>query len=211
MRQKRRIGFQSDFNHYQIKIMAAIDIILILIFALSAWLGFRKGIITQLGSVAAIVIAIIACRVLGSQISDMILASHPDWAAESIKRYGVSILANCGIYIVVYYGVVIIARLLRSVTHAVLLGPLDRIAGAAFSVAKYFLLVSILLNLYIVLFPSTTLLSRSRLAGGQAVDLVVGFAPWMLDTMSPVESDTRTTPEPAPVKGTASQEPVSPL
>ncbi len=190
--------------------MAVIDILLILIFILSALLGFRKGIITQLGSVAAIVIAIIACRMLGAQVTDLMFGP-PDPSQSSLSHYAHSIIANGVIYIVVYYGVVLVAKLLRMVTHAVLLGPLDRIAGAAFSVAKYFLLVSLLINLYVVCFPNTTLLSKSRLAGGQAVDLVVGFAPWLLDTVSPIEEDTQFTPAPAPVKGVAHREPVSPV
>lgn len=172
--------------------MEAIDIILLLIFIVSAWLGYRKGIITQLGSVAAIAVAIIACRMFGATVSDIMFGNHPEWEASSLSRYGVSIVANCLIYVVAYYAVVLVAKVLKMVSHAVLLGPLDRIAGAAFSVAKYGLLVSLLLNLYIVLFPSTSLISRSHLAGGKAVELVIGFAPWLLDTIHPVERDTDT-------------------
>lgn len=191
--------------------MTAIDIILILVFVFSAWLGFRKGIITQLGAVAAIVIAIIACRILGPQIESMVMGSHPDWQTSSVSHYTVSIVTNCVIYLLAYYGVLIAARLMRTVSHAVLLGPLDRLAGAAFSVAKYFLLVSLLLNLYIAVFPDTKLLSASRLGGGYAVELAVGFAPWLLDTVSPGENDSLYIPAPAPVKGTAHPDPVSPV
>ena len=120
--------------------MTALDIILLLVFIGSAWLGFRKGIIKQLGSLAAIVIAIIA-------------------------------------------------KLLCMVSHAVFLGPLDRIAGAAFSVAKYFLLVSLLLNLYMVIFPDTPLRTKSNLCGGRVVTLTARFAPWVLDAVSPLGTD----------------------
>lgn len=178
--------------------MAVIDIILLLIFIVSAWLGFRKGIITQLGSVAAIVIAIIACRMFGGVIEEIIVGNNYDWQANPLPRYSFSILVNCAIYLVTYYSVILIARMLHTVSHAVLLGPIDHIAGAAFSVAKYALLVSLLLNLYIAVFPGTTLLSKSRLAGGRAIELVIGFAPWVLDTLHPVERDTL--PSPTPVK-----------
>lgn len=124
--------------------MAAIDIILLLIFIVSAWLGFRKGIITQLGSVAAIVIAIIACRMFGGTVEQIFFDNHPDWqAGSSISHYAVSILANGVIYLVAYYAVILVAKLLHTVSHIVLLAPLDHIAGAAFSVAKYGLVVSL--------------------------------------------------------------------
>lgn len=165
--------------------MAAIDIILLLIFIVAAWLGFRKGFITQLGSVAAIVVAIIACRMFGTTVEQAFFNHHPDWqTGSSISHYAVSILANGLIYIVVYYAVILVSRLLHRVSHVVLLGPLDHMAGAAFSVAKYGLLVSLLLNLYIVFFPATDLVAKSRIAKGRAVEVVIGFAPWVLDTIS---------------------------
>ncbi|MDE6813633.1 MAG: CvpA family protein, partial [Duncaniella sp.] len=129
--------------------MAAIDIILILIFILTAWLGFRKGLIVQLGSVAAIVVAIIACRMFGATVENLFFDCHPDWqTGSSLSRYGVSILANGIIYLVAYYAVILVAKFLHTATHAILLAPLDHIAGALFSVAKYGLLVSLLPDSY---------------------------------------------------------------
>lgn len=169
--------------------MTALDIILLLVFIGSAWFGFRKGIIKQLGSLAAIVIAIIACRCLGPTVVTLLMGSHPDWQASPISHATVSILANAVIYLVAYYGVILLAKLLRMVSHAVFLGPLDRIAGAAFSVAKYFLLVSLLLNLYMVIFPDTPLRSKSNLCGGRVATLTARFAPWVLDAVSPLGTD----------------------
>lgn len=166
--------------------MTALDIILLLIFIGSAWLGFRKGIIKQLGSLAAIVIAIIACRCLGQPVTEMLTGAHPDWQASPISRATVSILANAMIYLVAYYGVIIVAKLLRMVSHAILLGPLDRIAGAAFSMAKYFLLFSLLLNLYMVIFPDTPLRTKSNIGSLRAVAIISRFAPWVLDAVSPL-------------------------
>ncbi len=149
--------------------MTVLDIILLLIFIGSAWYGFRKGIIKQLGSLAAIVVAIIACRTLGQPVAEMLSGSNPDWQASAVSRATVSIIANALVYLVAYYGVILIAKVMRMVSHAVLLGPLDRITGAAFAVAKYFLLVSLLLNLYIAVFPSARLSEKSHLCGGRVV------------------------------------------
>ncbi|MBD5300916.1 MAG: CvpA family protein [Bacteroides sp.] len=180
--------------------MAAIDIILILIFILTAWLGFRKGLIVQLGSVAAIVVAIIACRMFGATVENLFFDCHPDWqTGSSLSRYGVSILANGVIYLVAYYAVILVAKFLHTATHAILLAPLDHIAGALFSVAKYGLLVSLLLNLYIVLFPSAKFLADSRLAGGKVVELTVGFAPWVLDAIHPSDKGADDCPEGEPI------------
>lgn len=188
--------------------MTALDIILLIIFIVSAWLGFRKGIIRQLGSLAAIVVAIIACRTLAPSVAELIFGSHPDWETGSISHATVSIVSNCIVYLVAYYAVILIAKLLHTVSHAVLLGPLDHIAGAAFSVAKYFLLVSLLLNLYIVLFPASSLRSKSHLCGGRVVELTTELAPWVLGAISPLTGDddscdnAETSPAPQPTETT---------
>lgn len=176
--------------------MTAIDIILLLIFTVAAWVGFRKGFITQLGSVAAIIVAIVACRMFGASLEASILGEYPDWNS-GFSRYGVSIIANALIYVIVYYAVVIISKFLKAITHAILLGPLDRIAGAIFSVGKYGLVVSLILNLYIVLFPDTSLLADSRLADGKAVEAVVGFAPKVFDAINPFDNDFKQDAEPS--------------
>lgn len=107
--------------------MPTIDIIILIVFAVSAVMGFRKGLITQVGSVAAIIIGIIACRMFSSQVAGMITPSGgPE--VNSMSNYGASILACCIIYIVAYYCVIIVAKFLKLVTHTLLLGPLDHIA-----------------------------------------------------------------------------------
>ena len=73
--------------------MTVLDIILLLIFIGSAWYGFRKGIIKQLGSLAAIVVTIIACRTLGQPVAEMLSGRNPDWQASAVSRATVSILS----------------------------------------------------------------------------------------------------------------------
>lgn len=46
-----------------------LDIVIIVIFAVSAIMGYRKGLIGQIGSVAAIIIGILACRMFGPQVT----------------------------------------------------------------------------------------------------------------------------------------------
>ena len=53
--------------------MPALDIAILIVFAVSAVMGFRRGLIAQVGSVAAIIIGIIACRMFGAQVTEMIM------------------------------------------------------------------------------------------------------------------------------------------
>lgn len=153
-----------------------LDILIIAVFIASAVMGFRKGLIGQIGSVAAIIIGIIACRMFGPQVTDMIMPGG-DQETNSMPHYYATIMAYAGVYIVAYYAVILIARMLRTVTHTLLLGPLDRIAGAAVSVIKWFMAVSVALNLYIIIFPSTDLAAKSNIGHGRPVNWIIELAP----------------------------------
>ena len=156
--------------------MTFVDIVILAVFALSAFTGSRKGLIKQIGSVAAIFFALLACRVFGSQVADMILSSAGK-DTSSMSHYCSLILANAGIYIVVYYAVILAAKLIKTVTHTLLLGPLDRIAGAIVNVIKWFLALSVALNLYITLFPNTSLSELSHLDNGRPAKWIMEIAP----------------------------------
>ncbi len=160
--------------------MTALDIIILIIFIVAAVMGYRRGFISQIGSVAAIIVGIVACRMFGTAVSQWFM---PDVGDSSMAVYGARILGNCLVYVVAYYAVIIVARMLRTVTHAVFLGPLDRIGGAVVSVVKWFLLVSLLLNLYIVLFDDS-FLSTSHLCGGRPVRWIVELAPKVLGALT---------------------------
>ncbi|MCI9172155.1 CvpA family protein [uncultured Duncaniella sp.] len=157
-----------------------LDIVIIVIFAVSAIMGYRKGLIGQIGSVAAIIIGILACRMFGPQVTDMIMpAGNADPATDpnSMPRYVAVILAYSGVYIVAYYAVILVARLLRTVTHTLLLGPLDRMAGAVVSVVKWFLAVSVAMNLYIAIFSPADITHSTRVCGERTVTWILNLAP----------------------------------
>lgn len=153
-----------------------LDILIIAVFIASAVMGFRKGLIGQIGSVAAIIIGILACRMFGPQVTDMIMPGG-DQETNSMPHYCATIMAYAGVYIVAYYAVIIVARMLRTVTHTLLLGPLDSIGGAVVSVIKWFMAVSVAFNLYMAIFPSSDLASKSNLDNGRPVKWIIELAP----------------------------------
>lgn len=163
--------------------MTVLDVIILIIFIVAAVLGFRKGFIVQVGSLAAIVIGIIACRLFGHQVTEFITPAGDatDSATGSdALTYFYTILVYCGIYIVAYYAVVLVAKVLKLITHTILLGPLDRIGGAIVSVVKWFIPVSLLLNLYMAIDPDCDLTEKMTLASGQPVQWIADLAPAIL-------------------------------
>ncbi len=169
--------------------MTVLDIIIIIIFVAAAVLGFRKGFVTQIGSFAAIVIAVLVCRMSGGQVAELIMPSSAEpHDASPLPHYIYMVVAYCIVYLAAYYVVTIVVKLLKFVVHTVFLGPLDRIGGALVSVVKWFIPVSLALNLYIAVFPDSNLADKSHLCGGQPVTWIVELAPRVLGALTSFNS-----------------------
>lgn len=157
--------------------MPAIDIILIVVILAAAVWGYWKGFINQIGSIAAIVIGIVACRMLGHQAVSLILAGGDEEGARSISYYAATAGIYSAIYIVSYYAVLLVAKMLKLAVTTVFLGPLDRIGGAIFNIAKCLVMVSFILNLYMLIFPQSKLIETSGIADGRLARAVFDLGP----------------------------------
>jgi len=160
--------------------MSVIDIIIIAVFGLAIFRGLHKGIIGQLGSLAAIILAVIACRTLAPVLEPVTAGWVPDSLRPTpLGSYIGQVAAGAVVYIIIYYGVNFATRLLRKVSHTLMLGPVDRVAGAIFAVLKWGLGLSVALNLWLALFPKSEFVKESTIGGGIAVENVMELAPWL--------------------------------
>lgn len=153
--------------------MSTLDIVILLIFVASVAVGWWRGVIVQAGSIGAVVFGIVLCRVAGAWLSVRLAG------ADGVD-YLDKVLANVILFVAGYTGVWLLSRLIKKVTHALSLGVADRLAGAAFSLFEWMLVLSLLLNFWLVLKPATDYHALSGLANGHAVDAVLSLAPWVL-------------------------------
>ena len=164
--------------------MATIDTILLIIVVAAGIWGFSKGFIHQIGAIAAVIIGIIACRMLGPQAVGLIYPEgEPD--AYSSSYIGAVVMAYAVLYIVAYYAVILVSKMLRLAVHTVFLGPLDRIAGALLNIGKCLIMVSFLLNVYLVIFPDSGLRESSKIGDGKPLAAVIGLAPRIVGAVLP--------------------------
>lgn len=128
--------------------MNAIDIIIIVLVIVAAVTGALKGIVAQIGAIAALLAAIIVCRLFGGVVADIVISHGTEH--ETILRVLCYALVFIGTYLLVF----LLARLFGAAVSAMKLRPFDRIAGAAFRVAEWLILFSIVLNIYLAVCPS---------------------------------------------------------
>ena len=72
-----------------------------------------------------------------------------------------------------------------------MLGPVDRALGAIFSVLKWGVGLSVVLNLWLALFPKSDFVKESTIGGGIAAENLMELAPWAwgLATHGVLDSD----------------------
>lgn len=153
--------------------MTALDVIILTVFIGSAVYGFYRGVIVQVGAVAAVLFAVFLCRIAGDPLARMIASP----GAVSVFD---TVLAKVLLFVAGYFSVRAVAALFKKATHALALGGLDRLAGAVFCVFQWMLVLSLLLNLWLVIKPEPPLSELSTLANGHAAATVVRFAPAVL-------------------------------
>lgn len=163
--------------------MAITDIIILVASALAAAWGFYKGIISQAGAIAAIVVGVIACRTLGAPAIEIVFPDI-DNQASSLNYYGARMVVYAVIYFVAYYAVVLVAKMLKLAVHSVFLGPIDRMAGALFGVLKILIVLSFLFNAFEFFKPGAIMAQPGHVADGGLVELVLAIAPAMVGALS---------------------------
>lgn len=152
--------------------MNFLDIILICIVAIFAIRGVYRGLIQEVMSLIAIVLAIF----LASEYQHL-LTPHLEIYFES------SVTINALAYVIIFFGVLIVfwllARLIRTFLDIVLLGWMDRIAGCLFGIAEG-VLVGLILIIFMQSFASeSTWLKESTIVprAQHMVELLANYAP----------------------------------
>ena len=122
-----------DFNHW--------DIILFIPLAWGAFQGFRKGLIIELASIAALIAGVYVAANFSGWVET--------WINESLgwNESWVGWLAFIATFIGVVFGVYALAKVLEKAVNIVMLKPVNKISGAFFGLAKMFIICSIVLNL----------------------------------------------------------------
>lgn len=151
--------------------------ILLIIFAVIALYavitGFMKGLLSQIGQIAGLIIGVLASRAL---TPGLLLMLSADADTEPASMF-TTVLCYILVYLAAYFSVVLVARLLKLVVKVVCLGIIDRLAGAVFKLLKWLLVMSLAYNLLVTAYPA----SAPGKTAGFVERTVYDFAPAVLD------------------------------
>ena len=153
--------------------MAFIDLLILALIVFGGLRGFFRGLAGSIGGVAGLLVGIVACRLFGSTVASALAATFPE-----TEYYVTTISAYIIVFLIFYFGIKLIAMLLKETLRALNLGGFDRAGGALFGALKYLLMLSLVLNALYAIEPDASLFHSSGLMEGRVFALVMRMAPW---------------------------------
>lgn len=161
--------------------MTMFNVFLLLLIGIAFVLGCISGITKQLGSLAAIILGIIACRVYGTSATAWAAATFGGEASD----FKVIALSYAGLFIIVYFAAWIAALALKRLVKAMSLGFFDSLAGGVFKAFLWVFAFSLALNAWIAVLPENA-------PKGAWADRVVAFAPTIIGMGNEIIEDYQT-------------------
>lgn len=125
-----------------------LDIIIGLILVAAVVTGAMTGLVRQLGTLVAFVVAVLACRLSGPTIQGAVAGM------QGQNTQLVIILCYVLVFIVAFVLVLVVARLLHATVSALKLGAVNRILGALFRLGLWLVVMSACLNVYLAIVPA---------------------------------------------------------
>lgn len=147
--------------------MAAFDIFLLISTILALAWGAYSGFFRQLGSLAGLVLGIVACRTAGPGVAGYFVAHD---IAQGVSA---TVIAYALTFLIVYSICKLLSIALKKMAQTLSLGIIDRLAGGALRCIIWIFVLSIALNVWGVVSPSS-------LPKSDAAEAVEAFAPWAL-------------------------------
>lgn len=123
-------------------LMQIIDILVVVFLVYAVYKGLKNGFIIELGSLISLMLGILIAIKFSHFLGDY-LGEMTSWNPEYVK-----ILAFVLTFILVVMIVILLGKALTKIAGMVMLGWLNRLAGAVFSMLKIILILSVCFNFF---------------------------------------------------------------
>ncbi len=166
---------------------AIYHILVIVVALVGIFRGFHAGLMRQASGVLGFVFGIVAARALGPDFASWLGGWFPQLYHPVAKTFFISILSYGIIWGLSMFAFSMFTGILNFILGLIPVGVVNSIAGAAFSLLKYLMFLSILFDLALCRPFDSPLMHCARHDDGNLVDGVIRLAPELLGTMSAEE------------------------
>ncbi|MDE6549816.1 MAG: CvpA family protein [Muribaculaceae bacterium] len=166
---------------------AIYHILVIAVALVGIFRGFHAGLMRQVSGVLGFIFGIVAARALGPDFSMWLAGWFPQVYHPVAKTFFVSMLGYGIIWGLCMFAFSMFTGILNFILGMIPVGIVNSIAGAAFTLLKYLMFLSILFDLALCRPFDSPLMHCARHDDGNLVDGVIRLAPELLGTMSAEE------------------------
>lgn len=151
--------------------MNYIDIVLGILLVLSAINGFRKGLIAELASLAALILGIWGAIEFSDVTSDFLVENF------NLKSEHLNIISFVVTFVVIVILVHIVGGVVNKMVETVMLGFLNKLAGMIFGIVKAALILSIILVVFDKIDKDIQILSPEAKSESRMYEPIRNLAP----------------------------------
>lgn len=157
--------------------MTLIDALIILVLLVGAVTGFLRGIISQAASIIGFVLGIITCLSFGGQATALLLTVIPSASQWPLSEFTAAAVAQGTLFMLVMLTCRVIALSVKGLARKARLGFADRMGGSALGAFKSMMILSLLLNLWLVISPTSSAFTGQHMLGNLPVVATLNLAP----------------------------------
>ena len=164
--------------------MTFVDTITVLLFVASVVIGYMRGLVKQATSLVGYILGIIACNAFGDTATDILLTVMPSaaqWPLASVTTHAVAVIV---LFLLISLSVRVAGMFLRSIVDMLHLGIIAHIGGSALCLFTYFFIFSILLNLWLMINPTSDTFTTEHILGNRPFVETINLAPRVLGSES---------------------------
>lgn len=161
--------------------MTALDIILLACFLPAIWYGFRKGLISQLCTIAALILSIWASYYFSAPVAD--------WLGQwmEVSPIAIKVVSYIVIFIIVGLGMNFLCTIVEKIVKFVMLDWVNKICGMVLGAISTAIVLSLLIMLFNSLNVNFHLVEEEKLSVCQVYQFLKGFGyglfPYMKEMM----------------------------
>ena len=157
--------------------MTLIDALLPIVFLAGTIAGFLRGIISQVASIVGFALGIFACLTVGNQATELLVTLIPSAASWPLAEFTTAAVAQGTLFMLVMLTCRVIAFSVKGLARRAKLGLADRLGGSALGAFKNMMVLSLLLNLWFVISPTSSAFTTQGSLGSLPVVATLNLAP----------------------------------
>lgn len=154
--------------------MGFFDLIIALVVIFMAYLGYKEGILCQLGKLGALIIALLVINVFNGKLGGLVQSVF-----SSLNEVQAYYIGDVILFVVVFVTISTFSGGLKAIFEKIHLGWADSILGAIFSVFKTLIVMSIILWIIILFAEDAEIIVK--LADNESFEFLVKLLPNLFD------------------------------